>query len=162
MTDYPGSADGARRNDGFAMLEVLITIVVIAIGLLGLAGLQATGLRNNHSAHLRSVATQLASDMADRMRANMAGFNADEYNNKATPLGQPTCPCLPADMANSDLFEWSIALTALPSGEGLVCRDSTPGDDACDNLGSLYIVQVKWDDNKSGAANTRFFMNFTP
>src|ERR1700704_1087533 len=55
---------------GFTMLEVLISIVVIAFGLLGIAGLQAYAIKNNHSAALRSTATSLANDMIDRMKAN--------------------------------------------------------------------------------------------
>src|SRR3569623_1233592 len=56
----------ATRQRGFTMLEVLISVVVLSIGLLGIAGLQATGQRNNHSAYLRSQATALAYDMIDR------------------------------------------------------------------------------------------------
>ncbi len=58
------------RQTGFSLLEVLIAIVITSIGLLGLAGMQATGLRNNHSAYHRSQATVLAYDIADRMRSN--------------------------------------------------------------------------------------------
>lgn len=59
-----------NRETGFSLLEVLIAIVVTSIGLLGLAAMQATGLRNNHSAYHRSQATVLAYDIADRMRSN--------------------------------------------------------------------------------------------
>ncbi len=59
-----------KTNTGFTLIEVLIAMLVLAVGLLGLAGLQATSLRNNQSAYNRSQATQLAYDLADRMRAN--------------------------------------------------------------------------------------------
>ena len=59
-----------NKNTGFTLIEVLIAMIILAVGLLGLAGLQATSLRNNQSAYNRSVATQLAYDIADRMRAN--------------------------------------------------------------------------------------------
>src|SRR5664280_455779 len=59
-----------NKNSGFTLLEVLIAMLVLAVGLLGLAGLQATSLRNNQSAYNRSQATQLAYDLADRMRNN--------------------------------------------------------------------------------------------
>ena len=63
-----------NKNAGFTLIEVLIAMLVLAVGLLGLAGLQATSLRNNQSAYNRSQATQLAYDIADRMRANSAGI----------------------------------------------------------------------------------------
>ena len=59
-----------KKNTGFTLIEVLIAMIVLAVGLLGLAGLQATSLRNNQSAYNRIKATQLAYDIADRMRAN--------------------------------------------------------------------------------------------
>ena len=62
------------RQSGFSLLEVLIAIVVTSIGLLGLAAMQATGLRNNHSAYHRSQATVLAYDIADRMRSNVSSM----------------------------------------------------------------------------------------
>jgi type IV pilus modification protein PilV len=55
---------------GFTLVEVLVTVVILAVGLLGLAGLQAVSMRNNHSAYERTQAVQLAYDMADRVRAN--------------------------------------------------------------------------------------------
>ena len=61
-----------KTNSGFTLIEVLIAMLVLAVGLLGLAGMQATGIRNNLSAYNRSLATQLAYDMADRMRSNVA------------------------------------------------------------------------------------------
>ena len=59
-----------KKNTGFTLIEVLIAMIILAVGLLGLAGLQATTLKNNQSAYNRIKATQLAYDIADRMRAN--------------------------------------------------------------------------------------------
>jgi len=61
-----------KKHKGFTLIEVLVSMIVLAIGLLGLAGLQMSSLRNNLSAYHRSQATQLAYDMADRMRTNIA------------------------------------------------------------------------------------------
>jgi len=60
------------RQSGFTLLEVLVAILVLSIGLLGLAGLMASSIRNNHSAYQRTQATWLAYDMIDRMRVNRA------------------------------------------------------------------------------------------
>ncbi len=59
-----------RGNEGFTLLEILVAVLVLSIGLLGIAGLQVTGLRFNHSAYARTQATLLAYELADRMRAN--------------------------------------------------------------------------------------------
>src|SRR3569832_663794 len=82
----------ATRQRGFTKLEVLISVVELSIGLLGIAGLQATGQRNNHSAYQRSQATALAYDMIDRMRANQAGVTSGAYNAINTTTNTYTKP----------------------------------------------------------------------
>ena len=61
------------RQAGFSLIEVLVTMVVLSIGLLGVAGMQASGLRNNHAVYTKTQATNLAMDMAERIRANPKG-----------------------------------------------------------------------------------------
>ena len=169
-----------KTNIGFTLIEVLIAMLVLAVGLLGLAGLQATSLRNNQSAYNRSQATQLAYDLADRIRANVAGvatyITAGAAAQKAPCL--TTAGCLPVDMAKNDLYQWNCAvaggcendtppiLATLPSGQGIVCLDSTPNDGAstaapnCDGAGNTYTIKIWWDDDRSGAAAQRFVVSF--
>ena len=124
----------SNRQYGFTLLEVLIAIVITSIGVLGLAGLQAASLRNNHSAYLRGQATLLAYDMADRMRANMAGFQRglndnNPYSDPTLHMPNDSAGCSTQYMAQNDAFEWNAAITSLlPSGAGVVCRDGTPDD----------------------------------
>ena len=137
---------------GFSLLEVLISIVVTSIGLLGLAGMQAAGIRNNHSAYHHSQATVLAYDMADRIRANRS--SASNYQTSfmtlAAAQAQPECVssisetvCSAADMAENDLFDWNTALAAaIPSAVGTITL-----------TGGLYTVSVSWDDNRDGAVD---------
>ncbi len=73
-----------NRSRGFTLIEVLVSMIILAVGLLGIAGLQAMGLRNNQSALLRSQATLCAYDMSDRMRTNSQGFSADNYDEPAS------------------------------------------------------------------------------
>ena len=75
-----------RRSTGFSIIEVLVALLVLAIGLLGLAALQAQGLRFNHDAYVRTQATHLAYDIIDRMRSNRA--NAAAYT-----AGDPGLAC---------------------------------------------------------------------
>src|SRR5918993_2666764 len=72
-----------QKSAGFTMLEVMISIVIIAFGLLGIAGLQAFALKNSQSASARLTATTLASDIIDRMKTNVAGVSSGAYDQAA-------------------------------------------------------------------------------
>ncbi len=154
---------------GFTLLEILIAVVVLSVGLLGLAALQNTGTRVNHSAQLRTMATQLAHDMFDRLRANQAGVKGGWYH-LPTPADNGCYAgeaCTPAQLAAEDVLQWRQALAdALPDGEGVVCLDSTPDDGSgpgaadCDGAGSLYVVKIWWSDefDPDGEPVTRRFV----
>jgi type IV pilus assembly protein PilV len=110
-----------QKTAGFTLLEILVALIILTIGLLGLASLQATGLRNNHSAYLRSQTTILAYEMVDRMRANRPAVLASLYNLNFTdsaPSGsQPQ---------NVDQQNWLNALANnLPSGDGQITCNGT-------------------------------------
>ena len=137
-----------NNNTGFTLIEVLIAMLVLAVGLLGLAALQATGLKNNLSAYSRSQATQLAYDMSDRMRANRAdsqNLAASTYVTvvPADAVAKANCEqvantCSVADMAENDLFIWNNAITTvLPMGLGTIALN-----------GSIFTITINWDDNR--------------
>ena len=68
------------RQYGFTLLEVLVTVIIMTIGMLGVAGLQLASMRSNHSAYLRTQATIAAYSLIDRMRADPAEFNGKRFN----------------------------------------------------------------------------------
>lgn len=167
----------ATPATGFTLIEVLIALVVLSIGLLGLAGLQSTGLRFNQSAAMRSQATQLAYDMADRMRANVIATNAGTYiaTSSGTYSANATCHtttgCTPAQMAADDLARWDQAVDRyLPTSEWVICRDNSPNDGTgtanaqCDNnANSPFAVKLWWDDDRDGDVDeTPFAVAFEP
>lgn len=141
------------KQNGFTLLEVLIALIILAIGLLGLAGLQATGLNMNHSAYNRSQATQLAYDIADRMRSNLDAINTnagvyvisdsrDASNAYSSCISSPGCNT--ASMAGRDLYEWNLGITnSLPDGIGSISAS-----------GAVYTISINWDDNRDGNVNT--------
>lgn len=123
------------------MIEVLIALVVTSIGLLGLAALQVTSLKVNHSAYLRTQATELAHDMADRMRANPTAATSGGYDLSFvdTPANVTTLP-------GADLYDWTRMLQReLPGGVGSVAVQAS---------GQALIV-VRWNDARgdTGAEN---------
>ena len=139
-----------NKKNGFTLIEVLIAMIVLAVGLLGLAGLQATSLRNNQSAYNRMKATQLAYDIADRMRANYAqAKNSEKKDNSyiVTKDQFPTSPvtectslpgCEPKIMAGNDLYEWQKALSdGLPDGTGEIKLDK-----------GVLTITISWTENR--------------
>lgn len=149
-----------NKSAGFTLIEVLIAMIILAGGLLGLAGLQATSLRNNQSAYNRSVATQLSYDMADRMRANVANAEllaASAYLGAPAQVSNCTAVagCTPAQMAQNDLFEWNQAIVnTLPSGTGTITI-----------AGNVFTMTINWtenrDENSDGVSDiTSFQMSF--
>lgn len=120
-----------RHQAGFTMIEVLITVLVLSIGLLGLAALQATGLKESQMAYMRSQAVLLAYDMADRIRAN--SVQSDQYDFDLTPNA--------GTVAESDRNEWNANLALLPDSIG----------DVQDNGGGDFTITVRWNETRDPA-----------
>ncbi len=149
-----------RRQTGVSLVEVLVSTLILAIGLVGVAGMQALALHNNQEAQMRSHASALAYDLADRMRNNVAAANAGLYD-PTTASAQSTCytpsGCAMGDMARDDMQKWiSNVAATLPMGAGHVCVDSTPDDGTgsanpqCDGNGTLFAIKVWWDNDHDG------------
>lgn len=169
------STTARHKNSGFTLIEVLVTVVVVSIGLLGLAGLQINGLRANMSSEARSKATLLASDILERMRANPVGVTNNNYANVTTAgagcaaapnpfcsnnaAGVAVASCTTAEMAAFDAWVWACGMpiananvvrggvaNQLNQGTGLVVCNDVPGDvDPC-TAGSTYTVTVTWNE----------------
>lgn len=152
-----------QSQSGFTLIEVLVAVLVLSIGLVGVAALQGVSLKNTQSAFMRSQATALAYDLADRMRANVLSARLGLYDPStaaAVTACKSTTGCTPQDMAKHDLAEWNAAIaTYLPMGQGFVCVDSTPDDGAsaaspaCDGSGTQFAVKIWWDENRDGTLN---------
>ncbi len=155
-----------NNSNGFTLVEVMIAMLVLSLGLLGFASLQVYGMKNTHSAYLRTQATALAYEIADRMRANPSAITAGTYN-LATPTRKTACTqssgCNPTELAGNDIFEWGNTVAAnLPEGQAVVCLDTTPKDGipgahACSNNGTVYAIKIWWKDDKNTLDDFQLF-----
>lgn len=142
----PGTLAGIS---GFTLVELLVTIVIIAIGLLGLAALQITGLKESQASSSRLLANQLAYDMADRIAANRLGAATEANYTIAHGTAVATAPdcvnnaCSAAEIASYDLAQWKTSAANLLSGDGEISF-SAPD----------YTIIVRWDESNSGATGT--------
>lgn len=165
MIEHPARQTSIMNQAGFTLFEVLVAVVILSIGLLGLAGMQVLGLQNNQSAYYRTLATQQAWDMADRMRANSDGVVDNRYDDLDGSSADPGCisaagGCDPSQLAQYDDWEWGAQNAALlPEGAGTVCRTSDFDPNACNGNGDMFAVRVSWlDDRAAGGTQTFQFV----
>lgn len=105
---------------GFSLLEVLITVLVLSLGLLGLASLQIAGLRDMQSAFLKGRAVNRAYQIVDLMRANRDAARNGAYDGTFGQVAEGSCAAASGG-AESDLCTWERALSeTLPEGAGSV------------------------------------------
>jgi len=124
----------ARRQLGVGLIEVLVAVLVLSFGMLGVAALQATSVRTNQSATMRSLAVSYAYGIADRMRANgsQVASTPTAYN---IAVGAQTGG---ADQAAADLEQWKADLGAsLPSGDGSISYNAATNQ---------WTITITWDD----------------
>lgn len=125
-----------QAQRGATLIEVLITLVLLSVGLLGMAGLQALSMQSNHSAYYRSQATFLAYDIGERMRANRSVALAGGYDVDFPASSNTNAET--GDLASKEKGKWLNNLAdTLPGGTGKVAR-----------AGSLITIEVRWDDSR--------------
>ncbi len=132
------------------MIEIMVSILIFSIGLLGLAALQSTALRSNHAAYQRSQAIFLAYDMIDRMRANRTMAVAESYD---IALGANPPPADLNDLSVTDLRDWinNYVEILIPDGQGSI---------DCDAAGVCTVI-LSWDESRVGGSATAQDANAT-
>ncbi|MCH9697781.1 MAG: type IV pilus modification protein PilV [Gammaproteobacteria bacterium] len=135
------------RSDGFSLVEVLVTAVVMSVGLLGIAGLQLTSLKNNDSAFIRSQGTIFSYNLIDYMRANRQSAIAGDYNISLSALSDLSAPSGTPTIADSDRYSWFQQLDAnLPNAKAAINCDAN----------AVCVVKVEWNDSHAeGSTSTK-------
>lgn len=125
-------------QQGVAMMELLIALIIVAIGVLGLVAMQSTALQNGNNAQLRYQATLMAYDMVERMRANPLGVAANHYSaiTLSTTATAPTSPFTAANVYQLDVAEWKTDLATLPNGNGSITEDNL--------VDGRFTIHVRW------------------
>ncbi len=173
LSRHPSPLPSPRRRRpaparGFTLLEVLVSILVLSIGVLGMVGLQAASLQSNRDARYQSAAVRLATELGDLMRGNKEIAIATT-NNPYLMDYQGTLPtttdCLSTAtgctsrtaVAQSEVLTWLKRIAGesgvpgeLPTSRVVVCFDASPYDSsgmpqwACSNSGGTAVVKIGW------------------
>ncbi|MEZ5459555.1 MAG: type IV pilus modification protein PilV [Steroidobacteraceae bacterium] len=131
---------------GVTMIESLVALVILSVGMLGIAGLYVSGVKAGRSALLRTQAVNLASDMADRIRANRRAVDAydmDTYAGAPEDQGCINAGCTPEELAEDDLFRWQAAVIATLPGRPTPVVDVEVEELAAEDA-DRYTVTVTW------------------
>lgn len=160
-----------KNVKGFTLVEVLVSVLILSTALLGLVGLQTAGMRNIIGSYNRTQASHLASNMADRIRANTADITATTTGgtslytskgaNPSTATAKANCftstGCSAAEMAENDLYQWYYSQLT-NTDNGLIKTGTVTTVDNCSAASPSPTIQVTvtvgWnegrDDNKDG------------
>ncbi len=154
-----------NKQHGFTLVEVLVATVIMAVGILGVAGLQVVGLQQNRSSLLRAEALQIGNDILDRMRANPNQPYAPVEFDDAPAGGTRNCvalTCTPAQMAEYDVTQWKCQINPVdpdsPDGDpyaiclslGLSSTSLPEGEGEIQTLNGVQTVKVRWADDRAG------------
>ncbi|HET7329537.1 type IV pilus modification protein PilV [Dyella sp.] len=142
---------GSRHQAGVGLIEVLVAVLVLSIGFLGVAALQARSLSTNNSAMVRSMATIASYSILDAMRADISGARNNAYNK--TIKGN-ACGTAGSTLASQQLYQWCAA-ELQPIGQGAATTVGTiQCSAAAGTTTALCTVTIQFDDSRAGDAGT--------
>lgn len=139
-------SDISTRSDagGFSLIEVLISILILSFGIFGTLKMQVHSIQSSQQSNFYSTATELALDIAEKIRSNRIHI-AD---------------CVSNQLANAEISEWIKHVgSALPNARAVICRDSAPWDDNTEALtwnctstdeNASVIIKLGWAEKSSG------------
>lgn len=134
-------APGGSRQAGVGLIEILVAILVLSIGLLGMAALQTKALSTNNGAMASSVATIASYSILDAMRADKANALTGSYNTTVTTN---PCPTSRTSLAEAQLSDWCSQMK-----QNLGAASTTSGTINCSNTGTCTIT-IQYDNSRAG------------
>jgi type IV pilus assembly protein PilV len=149
MTGNAAEMPTMSREAGFSLIEVMIALVIIAVGMLGVAGIMALSMNNDDASRLQSLAALQAASMATAMQANKAYWvsGAGATISQTAPNTSSTlcngAVCNAANMATEDLSNWGYSLAqTLPNGSGTVSCAAAPQPTATSPAATWCTITV--------------------
>ena len=140
-----------RRQRGISIVESLVALVVISVGMLGIAGLYLSSLQASRTAKLRAQAVELVGSLADRIRANRdaaIAYNTAAYGGAPATQGCDAARCTAAALAQDDLSRWLTDVRAgLPGGTAVT--GTVVVTDRVRPLSDNYLISVNWRESNS-------------
>ena len=152
-----------RTQCGFSLIEILVSVLIMSVGLLGLGGLQIAGVKGSSNAHYRSTAAMLAQNLGDRMRSNRAAVKKGSYeqdlscNTAVSACRRTGVECTTEQLAKFDLFEikCGVSLGSSPREGGI--QNLLPSGDievSCNNKCGVtdkrreLEIKISWSEQK--------------
>jgi type IV pilus assembly protein PilV len=148
-----------RRQQGFSLLELLVSLLVFSIGLLGIAGLQLVSKQSSYESQQRTVASQVAYGILEDMRTNGSGIGVyvaapDLGGGKLAQLPVSNCrdpnvPCSPAQKAAHDLWYWERIVDGaqemgVEGNAGGILSPTICIDGPAGGVAGMYAISVAW------------------
>ena len=174
-------------QSGFSLIEVLIAVFVLALGVIGVAGMQLTAMRTSQQSAFQTIAVELAAEMADKMRTNDQQLKLPDGGNPFLTVdyqsqsGAPsaagtTCygtgaNCSAQELAVFDINEWEKRIQAsFPTSRAKICRDGQPWDIGaksltwdCDSSSGSIVIKIGWQaKNPDGSLAVERGISFPP
>jgi type IV pilus assembly protein PilV len=144
MNNLPTDNARCARQHGMTLIEILVAIVVLSVGLLGLAGLQLKGLQVNQGSIYRWQAAMLAEDIADRIRADRLGALGGAYTLPYAAAAGAAAPTSGGAGTQAAINDWLARVATLPGGAAGI---SAPTGLA----GNQVAITVAWVDTRAKA-----------
>lgn len=153
---HPHPTPAATRQRGIAMIESLVAIVVMALGILGILGVQMRTLTDTQTSVRRTQAIRLIEDMSERMKVNPNALNnlasyVSAFSDTPTP-GSCISGCTAAQQASYDLAIWKQTVaSSLPLGQASIFL--APGETQDSNRRQLGVI-ISWRENERAGTKT--------
>jgi len=167
-SERPSGGMSAQR--GSILIEAMVTIVITAVGLLGIVGMLVAGIMSSNKSLYRSSAVYMANEISERMRSNIAGVRANAYVGvgsgskvcRTSPGTLTPSTCTSAELAAYDVYDWKSQIaSSLPGGTGTVINTSGVGVSWASDK-NQYDITITWLEDKASSTNMNFKLRFEP